>query len=120
MNKFLITGNIVKKPEGKGIGEGELLAQITVAVGREYKNKQTNEYETDFFNLVAYGKTADYALQYLEKGDLVEIESQIKNYKTEKDGETRYGNNYTVRSINKLRSSRKQEASQASASQASF
>lgn len=90
MNLIVITGNAVKdvdlkySPNGKAIGNG------TIAVRRDFKNQQ-GEYETDFINFVALGKTAEIMANYIKKGDKFGINGRLQIRKWEKDnGEKQY------------------------------
>ena len=90
MNIITLTGNAVKdvelkyNPNGKAIGKG------TIAVRRDFKNQQ-GEYETDFINFVALGKTAEIMANYIKKGDKFGINGRLQIRKWEKDnGEKQY------------------------------
>lgn len=69
MNVITVTGNSVKEIELKATASGTFVGNGTIAVRRDFKNKQTGEYETDFINFVALGKTAEIMAQYVNKGD---------------------------------------------------
>jgi len=60
-----------------------------IAVQRQFKPKNADKYETDFINIVAFGKTAEFIGNYFEKGKLILIEGHIQTGKYEnKDGNT--------------------------------
>ena len=104
MNKWLLTGRLVKDPETTVTESSNIITVIYVAVRKGFKNKETNEYESDFFRLKAFSKNADYISTYLKKGDLVEIEASPINNNYEKDGQKVYRDEYIVRNISKLSS----------------
>ena len=90
MNTITLTGNAVKEielrytPNGKAVGSG------TIAVRRDFKNQQ-GEYETDFINYVALGKTGEIMANYIKKGDKFGITGRLQIRKWEKDnGEKQY------------------------------
>ena len=107
MNKIILTGRLTKDPESKETESGSLITTIFLAVRREYKNKETNEYEADFIRLKSFNKQALYIHQYIKKGDLVQIDGSIRTGSYEKEGEKMYTTDYIISSINKLLSSNK-------------
>ena len=79
MNKIILSGNVVK--------ENELVNGVvknTIAVRRDYKNSN-GEYETDFFDIVAFNNCANYLSNYVNKGDKIELSGrmQIKMYQSQ-------------------------------------
>lgn len=77
MNVFYLTGRLTKDCEIVTRGESFNVAIASVAVKREFKNKQ-GEYETDFINVEFYNKQAEFLSKYCLKGDLVLIEGGIR------------------------------------------
>ena len=55
MNKIYLSGNLTKEPEIRTTQSGRTVASMSIAVNQGYGDKQT----TDFFNLVAWEKTAE-------------------------------------------------------------
>lgn len=106
MNKWLLTARLVKDPEIAATQTGKLIASLNVAIRREYKDKNTGQYESDFFRFKSFNTTADYIHKYLKKGDLVEIEAGVSNNNYEKDGEKVYKDEYIINSISRLVSKR--------------
>lgn len=66
LNNVQISGRLTKDVDFKYTPSGKPLARFTVAVGRNYKNGQ-GQYETDFINCVAWGKTAELIANSLKK-----------------------------------------------------
>lgn len=81
MNKIFITGRMTKDAETGTTGSGKNYARTSIAVRRKYKNAQ-GEYDSDFFNVSAFGATATYISSYARKGTLVAIcgEMQQQTY----------------------------------------
>jgi len=102
MNNWMITGRLTKDPQTIGTQTGNLLTKIYIAVRRDFRDKQTNEYESDFYLFKAFGKTADYIYKHVKKGDLVEIQGRPTNNNFEKDGEKIYRDDYIIQSISRL------------------
>ncbi|MEG0157531.1 MAG: single-stranded DNA-binding protein, partial [Anaerovoracaceae bacterium] len=65
---------------------GKPVASFTIAVQRRFKNKN-GEYDADFINCVAWGSTAEYISNHIDKGRLIGVEGrlQIRTYEN-KDG----------------------------------
>ena len=92
-NKVQLIGNLGKNPEIKSTDSGKKLATFSVATNEIYTNNKGEKVkETQWHNLVAWGKLADVAEKYLEKGTEVVIEGKIltKDY-LDKDGNKKIG-----------------------------
>lgn len=103
MNKFIGTGNLTKAVEIRYTASGLAIANFTLAIRRDTKNKD-GEYETDFINCVAYNNTADLVSKYLDKGDKVAIEGRIQTGSYEKDGKKVYTTDIVVDKVEFLNS----------------
>lgn len=91
-NSVKLIGHLGKDPEVRTFDSGKKKATFTVATTDTYKNpKGENQQETQWHNLVIWGKLADVAGQYLKKGSEVAIEGRLVHrvYET-KAGEKRY------------------------------
>ena len=89
MNKFIISGNVVRDPEEKEFGAGKKIAKFTVAVRRAYK--QDGEYKSDFVDVTAWDKTAEFVLKYINKGAKVLVDGEFTANKSQ-DGLKTYWN----------------------------
>ena len=90
MNKVILTGNLTKDPEKSTTTKGISVAKFTIAVSRKYKNAN-GEYETDFFNIVAWKELADTCAKYLSKGKKICVVGEIQNRSYDaQDGTKRY------------------------------
>ncbi|MEO0066652.1 MAG: single-stranded DNA-binding protein [Bacteroidota bacterium] len=91
-NKVQLIGNLGQDPEVKSIGEDKKVAHLSLATNENYKNAKGEKVtETQWHNVVAWGKLADIAEKYLVKGTEVVIEGKLvnRNY-TDKQGVKRY------------------------------
>ena len=89
MNKWTGMGRICKPVETRGEGNS-MVARYTLAVDRRFKNSN-GEYDTDFINIVAFGKSAEFAEKYFTKGMKVLITGRIQTGSyTNKDGQKVY------------------------------
>lgn len=79
-------------PEVKNLENGGKLAKVSLATNDYYKNKAGEKVtETQWHNLVAWGKTADLVEKYVRKGKEVGIEGKLVTHQYETDkGEKRY------------------------------
>lgn len=91
MNKVSLIGRLTKDVEIRQNGE-HLLAMFTIAVTRNYKNKETGAYEADFISCRAFGGTADLIAKYCgTKGRRIGVTGCIQTGSyVNKKGETIY------------------------------
>lgn len=71
MNKVFLSGNLTRNFEIKYAPNGKAYARAGIAVNRFDKG-------VDFFNIVAFGKTAEFCDKYLEEGRRVLIEGKLQ------------------------------------------
>lgn len=107
MNKLLVTGRLVADPEVKQAASGVLMANIIVAVRRDFKDKKTGKYESDFLRFKSFDKTANFLDSYMKKGDQIEIEGSVINNNYEKDGKMVYQNEFIANRVSPLGSAKK-------------
>ena len=88
MNLITLTGNLGR--DWEHANASMTIAKNSLAVRRDFKNKQTGEYDTDWIPLTAFSKTAETLMQYTSKGSKVLIvgKLQTNNY-TDKNGNKR-------------------------------
>lgn len=96
MNKIILAGRLTKDPEIKALASGTCVCNFTMAVRRDFKDKTTGNYESDFFNCSAFGKTAELIGDYCKKGDLFPIWGKSQNRSYDKDGHKVYINEVMV------------------------
>lgn len=92
MNKVIVVGRLTRDPEMKyTTGESATaIARFSLAVNRKFKNAD-GEYEADFINCVAFGKTAEFIEKYFNKGMAMGIAGRIQTGSyTNKDGQKVY------------------------------
>ena len=88
MNKVILMGRLTKDPDMRGEGTG-LVARYTLAVDRRFSRNEENN--TDFINIVVFGKGAEFAEKYLKKGIKVVVTGRIQTGSyTNKDGQKVY------------------------------
>lgn len=96
MNHVVLIGRLTKDVElSSGTTE---VARTSIAVQRKFKNADGN-YDADFINLVAFGKTAEFISKYFKKGDPIVVEGRIQTGSyTNKDGQKVYTTDIVVES----------------------
>lgn len=91
LNKALLYGNLTRDPEVRALPSGQQVATFGLATNRSFKNKEGQQQEqTEFHNIVAFGRTAEVMGQYLKKGRPVFVEGRIQTRSWEADGKKNY------------------------------
>ncbi len=98
MNTVILIGRLTKDPEIRYTQDQKPVCRFNLAVDRPYKKD-----ETDFFNVVVFGKVAENVEKYLSKGSQVGVEGSIQNNNYEdKNGVKHYGNNIIANRVDFL------------------
>ncbi len=96
MNKIFISGHLAKAPKIRYTQSGKAVMRTSIAVRRPFsKDKDA----TDFFNIEAWEKTAEFFDRYLAKGSKVLIEGRLQNNVYEKDGVKHYAEKIIVENV---------------------
>jgi len=91
-NKVQLIGNLGNAPEIKTLDGGKKLARFSMATNESYRNAKGEKVtETQWHNLIAWGKVAEIAEKFLVKGSEVAIEGKLinRNY-NDKEGNKKY------------------------------
>ena len=79
LNKVILIGRLTRDPESKALPSGQSVTSFGMATDRFYNDKSgQRQQQTEFHNIVLFGKLADIASQYLNKGSLVLIEGRLQ------------------------------------------
>jgi len=91
-NKVQLIGNLGNDPEIINLESGKMLAKFSIATNESYKNAQGEKVtDTQWHNVVAWGKTASLVEKYLQKGKEIAIEGKLTTRSWEdKEGIKRY------------------------------
>jgi len=91
MNKIHLIGNVVHTPEMRATTSGVNVCKFSVAVKRKFKNPQTGDYDTDFFDVQAWRQLAENCGKFLEKGMKVAVVGamQMRDYEGRDGGKRR-------------------------------
>ncbi len=92
LNKAMVFGNLTRDPELRALPSGMNVCSFSVATNRVYKDRDGKKQEqTDFHNIVVFGRQADTVAQYLKKGSSAFVEGRMQTRSWEgKDGEKKY------------------------------
>lgn len=79
LNKVMVIGNLTRDPEIKYTPKGSAIADIALAINRNYTTDSGEKREeTTYVDIVLYGRLAEIAGEYLKKGRPVYIEGRLK------------------------------------------
>jgi len=92
LNRAIIVGRVTNDPEKRALPSGQSVASFSVATNRVwYDSERNKKEESQFHNIIAFGKLADVVSQYLQKGATVLIEGRIQYRSWDgKDGQKHY------------------------------
>lgn len=118
-NLVVLTGRLTADPELKTTQSGISVTSFSVAVNRPYRTGE--EQQTDFINVVAWRKTAEFIAKYFKKGNMIGIEGSIQTRKyTDKNGNNRTAFEVVVNNAQFVESKRDSAAPQGGEQPASF
>ena len=114
MNKVILMGRLTRDPDVRySAGSGDqqqAIARYTLAVDRRVRrdNNDPNAQTADFIGCVAFGRSAQFAEQYLHKGTKIAITGRIQTGKyTNRDGQTIYTTDVVVEDLTPIRKARR-------------
>ena len=91
-NRVQLIGNLGMDPEVKQLDGGRTMAKFSLATTQSYNNAQGEKVkDTQWHNLVLWGKQAEIAAKYLKKGSEITADGKIvyRSYEN-KEGQTKY------------------------------
>lgn len=90
LNRIILMGRLTRDPELRRTQNGTAVTSFSIAVDRDFKNKDTGEKSTDFIDIVAWRQSAEFVCDYFSKGRMAVVEGrlQIRDW-TDKDGNKR-------------------------------
>ncbi|HVS01767.1 MAG TPA: single-stranded DNA-binding protein [Thermoanaerobaculia bacterium] len=79
VNKVILVGNLGRDPEIRSLPSGQAVANFSLATNRKYKDRDGNRQEqTEWHNVVCFGRQAEIAGQYLTKGKQIYVEGRLQ------------------------------------------
>lgn len=84
LNRAQVMGNLTRDPEMRYTPNGQAVCNFSIATNRRWKDKDGNNQEqTEFHNVVAWGKLAEFSSQWLHKGNRVYVEGRLQTHSWE-------------------------------------
>jgi single-strand DNA-binding protein len=103
-NSVQLIGRLGKDPELRTFDSGKKQVQFSIATTDSYKNSKGEKVEeTQWHNLVAWGKIAGIAAQYLKKGNEIAVEGKLIHRAFESKGEKKYITEVVINDLVMLR-----------------
>lgn len=101
LNKVQLIGNVGSTPEVRTTPTGGRIAKLRLATNRRWKDPQGRQHdETEWHQLVFFGKLVDVAETYVAKGDRLYVEGRLHYSKSEReDGTTSYWTEIVVQEL---------------------
>lgn len=79
LNKVFLVGRLTRDPETRALPSGKSVANFGLATDNYFSDKAgQKQHQTEFHNIVLFGRLAEIASQYLNKGSLVLIEGRLQ------------------------------------------
>ena len=87
LNRIILMGRLTRDPELRHTQNGTAVASFSLAVDRDFKDRNSGERATDFIDIVAWRQTAEFVSRYFTKGRMAVVEGrlQIRDW-TDKEG----------------------------------
>ena len=90
LNRIILMGRLTRDPELRHTQTGTAVASFTLAVDRDFKDRNSGERATDFIDIVAWRQTGEFVSRYFTKGRMAVVEGrlQMRDW-TDKEGNKR-------------------------------
>lgn len=100
LNHIVLMGRLTKDPELRHTAAGTAVASFCLAVDQDRKDKDSGNRNTDFIDIVAWGKSAEFVSKYFAKGRMAAVSGRLQIRKwTDKDGNNRYSAEVVAESV---------------------
>ena len=77
LNHIDLMGRLTRDPELRRTANGTAVASFTLAVDRDFSNKESGEKETDFIDCVAWRHTGEFVSKYFQKGSMIVVSGRL-------------------------------------------
>ena len=78
LNKTILMGRLTRTPELRHTSNGTAVSSFSLAIERDYKDSESGERITDFFNVVAWRQTAEFVSKYFFKGQMMAVDGRLQ------------------------------------------
>lgn len=101
VNKAVVLGRLGQDPDTRYSQNGNPITTFSVATSRRWRDQRTEEWreETDWHNIVCFGRTAEIASEYLRKGSQCYVEGALRTSSWERDGVRHYKTEINARDL---------------------
>ena len=91
LNRIILTGRLTRDPELRHTQTGTAVASFSLAVDRDFRNRDSGEKGVDFIDVVAWRNTAEFVSKYFTKGRMAVVEGrlQIRDWTDREGGKRR-------------------------------
>ncbi len=107
LNKVMLIGHLGRDPEIRSTPSGQTVASFSLATNRKWTDKDgTRQEQTEWHQIVVWGRQAEIAGQYLNRGKLIYLEGrlQTRSWDDRNSGEKRYKTEIVCESFQMLSS----------------
>ena len=100
LNKVILMGRLTRDPEFRQTTSGTPVCRFSLAINRQFANKQTGERETDFVDCDAWRSTAEFISRYFTKGQKIIVEGSLRNNDyTDNNGVKHYSMDVLIQNV---------------------
>ena len=99
VNKVILVGNVGRDAESRSLQSGTQLATFSLATTDHRSKDEHGNPRTEWHNIVAWGKLAEFCDQWVKKGRNLYIEGSIRTRSYEQDGQKKYFTEIHAREI---------------------
>ena len=78
LNKTILMGRLTRTPELRHTSNGTAVSSFSLAIERDYKDSESGERITDFFDIVAWRQTAEFVSKYFSKGQMMAVDGRLQ------------------------------------------
>lgn len=90
-NLAIVAGRLTRDPEAKALPSGSTVTTFSVATNRTWNDRDgQKQEETEYHNVVVFGKVAESCARFLIKGQVVSVQGRLQTRSWEKDGQKQY------------------------------
>lgn len=91
LNRIILMGRLTRDPELRHTQTGTAVASFSLAVDRDFRNRDSGEKGVDFIDVVAWRSTAEFVSKYFTKGRMAVVEGrlQIRDWTDREGGKRR-------------------------------
>lgn len=90
LNKVFLIGRLTADPELKSTNSGTQVVNFSLATNRMWDRDGVKQEETEFHNVVFYGRQAEVIARYCKKSSVLLVEGRLHRREWEKNGEKRH------------------------------